>query len=436
MTPDPTGQVTDWLDRHAPPGPLAVACSGGSDSLALLHLASAWARTRERPLHVLTVDHGLRPESVAETRAVARQAAALGHACETLHWTGPKPTTGLQAAARKARHRLLAQACRARGIAGLMLAHTLDDQAETVWMRLAAGGGWRGAAGMGAVAPSPAWPEGRGLALLRPLLGQRRAALQAWLSGQDVRWIDDPSNADTRYARVRIRQRLADLGAAGFDPARLAALAGTLAALRGAEGRAAWRLARETVEIAPWGGLALDAERLGAVPAAIRRTLLEAAVLAASGRRALPGRAALDRLDAALSERGGATGGGAMLAFWRGRGWLVRDPGAVLGRVDGAGAADLAADGVWDGRFAVARLGPERTAGALGRSYEGLADPAVLSAIPGFARPALMVVRKDGRVTQIAGVDALSGEVQIKPLSKHRFCTRLLADCPADWCET
>lgn len=397
MAPDLAARVSHRLDRIVAAGPLAVACSGGSDSLALLLLASDWARRTARTLQVLTVDHGLRAESAAEAAFVADRARRLGHEAVTLTWTGDKPVTGLQDAARHARHRLLARACAERGVRTLLLAHTLDDQAETVWMRLAAGGGWRGAAGMREAGPSPVWPEGRGLSLLRPLLAERRCDLRAWLTDRDETWIDDPSNEDRRYARTRIRERLARFEAAGFDPVRIAGLAGGMAALNAVEARAAWRLARSAAHLTRWGGLALDRQQYGQAPAVIRHRLLEAAVLAVSGRETLPGRDALTRLDNSVRAGECATAGGVMAAPWRGRTWLVRDPGAVLGRVDRSGVPPMQADGVWDGRFAVTGLPPGMTAGALGRSYDGLEDRAILSDVPGFARASLMAVRAGGR---------------------------------------
>jgi len=441
VTADLSERVAHWLDRNAPPGPLAIACSGGSDSLALLHLASAWARRAGRRLDVLTVDHGLRAESAAETRFVAEQARALGHEAVRLVWTGDKPATGLQEAARQARHRLLTASCEARGATALLLAHTLDDQAETVWMRLAAGGGWRGAGGMRAVSASPLWPEGRGIRLLRPLLDTRRGALRDWLGTQGLDWAEDPSNADSRYTRVRVRGKLAALEAAGFRPERLAALAGELAALREAEARAAGRLAGEAVEMRAWGGMILQPEPFRDAASGIRLALMEAAALAVSGAARLPGRAALVRLQEALLDGRRATAAGVMLAPWRGRTWLVRDPGAVLGRVDRAGTGALSADGVWDGRFAVTGLRPGFTAGALGRSYDGLDDRAILDPVPGFARSGLLALRQGDRVRAVAGCPGpdgkeKAGSVQIEALQAHRFCTWLLPAARPVWFDT
>ena len=184
--------------RHAP---LAVALSGGSDSLALLHLVSDWARQNGRPIIALTVDHGLQADSAGWAEQCARMAAERGCAHRTLTWDGDKPGTGLPAAARAARHALLAKAAREAGATVLLMGHTASDLAESAAMR-AAGSTVPDAR---AWSPSPAWPEGRGVFILRPLLEVKRGELQDWLARRGKSWIDDPANLDLRYARARAR---------------------------------------------------------------------------------------------------------------------------------------------------------------------------------------------------------------------------------------
>lgn len=187
-------------------GPIGLAVSGGSDSLALLHLAHQWARPRGAKLLVLTVDHRLRPAAAAEAAEVARLAGELGLAHQTLAWDAP---VGRQSAARRARHALLAGALRASGGHLLLTGHTADDQAETVLMRARQGSGWYGLAGMRALSLSPVWPEGEGVWIARPLLGETREDLRTWLDGQGGGWIEDPSNTNPAFERVRVRARLA-----------------------------------------------------------------------------------------------------------------------------------------------------------------------------------------------------------------------------------
>lgn len=184
--------------------PLALALSGGGDSLALLRLSAEWAQDRGRRLLALTVDHGLNPDSGRWTDFAGEAARAAGADWRALSWSGDKPRTGLTAAARAARHRLIAEAARAAGASVILMAHTADDIAEADLMRAEG-------ATLGRVrewSPSPVWPEGRGLMLLRPLLGERRAALRDWLAQQGADWIEDPGNADPRFGRSRARQAL------------------------------------------------------------------------------------------------------------------------------------------------------------------------------------------------------------------------------------
>jgi tRNA(Ile)-lysidine synthase len=187
-------------------GPVGLAVSGGSDSLALLHLAHQWARPRGARLLVLTVDHRLRPAGAAEAAGVARLAGELGLAHRTLAWDAP---VARQSAARRARHALLAAELKAAGGHLLLTGHTASDQAETVLMRARQGSGWYGLAGMRALSLSPVWPEGEGVWIARPLLGETREDLRGWLEGQGLGWSDDPSNDNPAFERVRVRTRLA-----------------------------------------------------------------------------------------------------------------------------------------------------------------------------------------------------------------------------------
>lgn len=203
----------------APAEPLAVAVSGGPDSLALLLLAHAGFGDRVR---ALTVDHGLRPAAACEATVVAGYAAALGVPHATLHWAGPHPATNLQAAARTARYTLMRDWCAAHDVAWLATAHHRDDAAETLLLRLARGSGTGGLSGI-----RPQRDLGRGVTLLRPLLGWRKADLAAIVAAAGWTAADDPSNGDPRFDRTRARALLAQ--APWLDPARLAASAAHLA---------------------------------------------------------------------------------------------------------------------------------------------------------------------------------------------------------------
>ncbi|MEN3951588.1 tRNA lysidine(34) synthetase TilS [Iodidimonas sp. SYSU 1G8] len=207
---------------------LCVAVSGGADSMALALLARDWAASRGISLTALTVDHGLRPEAAAEAIQVGdwMAAACIGH--ETLAWR-ETPRGNVQAAARRARYALLDEWCAARGVPILLIAHHLEDQAETVLLRLGRGSGVHGLAGM-APETAPPWPGAP--SRLRPLLDVPRARLVATLRARGQAWIEDPSNADRRYARVRARGAWPHLAALGITPARLAATARAMARAR------------------------------------------------------------------------------------------------------------------------------------------------------------------------------------------------------------
>jgi tRNA(Ile)-lysidine synthase len=202
---------------------LILAVSGGPDSLALLYLMAEWKKrlgARAPDVRVATVDHGLREESGREAEIVADHCAALGLAHTTLHWNGAKPTRGIPNAARNARYELLEVHARTfSDSSAVVTAHHQDDQAETVFMRLARGGG---VDALAAMRDERAISNGSPVRLVRPLLGFSKAQLIATLSARGVSWLDDPSNSNMTFERARVRQ---SLEASGLDAAALAATA-------------------------------------------------------------------------------------------------------------------------------------------------------------------------------------------------------------------
>ncbi|SEN78293.1 tRNA lysidine(34) synthetase TilS [Palleronia pelagia] len=204
-----------------PQGRFGVAVSGGSDSMALLHVAAETLGPAR--LCAVTVDHRLRPEAADEARTVARVAAGLGVSQDILSWTdGPsaRETSGnLSERAREARYRLMADWARERRLIGVLLGHTADDVAETFVMRLGRRAGLKGLAAMAPVT------HFHGVPFHRPALDERRAALRDHLSAAGLHWIEDPSNHDLRYDRARARHALRHLSAAGLDPDDIAAAA-------------------------------------------------------------------------------------------------------------------------------------------------------------------------------------------------------------------
>jgi tRNA(Ile)-lysidine synthase len=205
---------------------LVLAVSGGPDSTALMWLAARWRDGLRQPpkLIAVTVDHGLRKESAREAKAVAKLAKALKVEHRTLRWTGRKPKTGIQEAARNARYRLLAQAAKEADARHILTAHTRNDQAETVLFRLSRGSGIAGLAGMGFSDVVPLKEE-QGIRLIRPFLGVPKARLIATLKAAKVPYATDPSNSDPRFARPRLRKLMALLAREGLTDERLAKLA-------------------------------------------------------------------------------------------------------------------------------------------------------------------------------------------------------------------
>jgi tRNA(Ile)-lysidine synthase len=269
--------------------PLAVAVSGGADSLALLLLARDAYGPRVR---ALTVDHGLRSDSRDEAAGVAALCAGLGVAHATLRWEGAKPAANVQAAAREARYGLMADWCRGEGVAWLATAHHADDQAETLLMRLARG------AGLGGLAGVRSRRDLGGVTLLRPLLAARRRELAAVVAAAGLPAVDDPANRDDRYDRTRARRLLA--ADDWLDAERVAASAAHLADAEAALDWAAELAWRSRASVA-MDRIELDAAGL---PRELQRRLVRQAIAQLAGPAVLKGPDVdrlLDRLAAAGS---------------------------------------------------------------------------------------------------------------------------------------
>jgi tRNA(Ile)-lysidine synthase len=204
---------------------IVLAVSGGPDSIALMWLAARWrqALARGPRLIAVTVDHGLRPEAAREARDVKGLARQLDLPHRTLRWRGAKPKTGVPAAARAARYRLLAEAARASGATHILTAHTSDDQAETLLMRMLRGSGIAGLAAMARQS------EREGVWLARPLLEIRKSQLIATLKKAKIGFADDPTNRDTSFTRPRLRALMPKLAEEGGDVRNLVRLASRLA---------------------------------------------------------------------------------------------------------------------------------------------------------------------------------------------------------------
>ena len=333
MSVTPAGRLPGLIRDALPKDEtIGIALSGGGDSTALLHLCLRVGLG----VKAVTVDHRLRPESAAEAASVAADCARLGVPHGIRVWDHDEVTGNLMDQARRARIGLIAEWARAEGLRTVALGHTRDDQAETVLIGLSRSAGLAGLSGM-----RPEW-EADGVRFLRPLLGAGRQELRDWLRGEGIGWIDDPTNENDRYTRIRARKVLQALAPLGITAGRLADVAGHLA-----EAQAALRVQVQAAAhlIQPEAGALRIDPALHREPAEVRRQLVSAAVLWLSGADYAPRADGLERLIAAM-----AAGRDATLAGCRfHRGWLLREARAIAGPVP--------LDAVWDGRWRL--IGPE-----------------------------------------------------------------------------
>ncbi|HEY5289207.1 MAG TPA: tRNA lysidine(34) synthetase TilS [Caulobacteraceae bacterium] len=318
---------------RGPARPLAVAFSGGGDSLALLLATKAWADRVGRRLVAFTVDHRLQPASAAWSSWCVARASRLGVECQVLPWESPKPPLGLPAAARAARHRLIAQAARRTGAQVVLFGHTADDVVESRLMRaegvrVSAPSIW---------SPSPVWPEGRGVFILRPLIEARRAAVRDWLISRGETWIDDPANTDDRHPRAGVRARISETSEALEPNSRACPSVAHL-------------MARTRFGAA--GDISVDRQSLNGAPGAQR--FLAAALVCASGGDVPPRGAGVRRLiDRIAGEVDfSATLCGTRLAAGEAV-RLAREVGDTRARPSLSVALAAGEVLVWDGRFEV-----------------------------------------------------------------------------------
>ncbi|MEX0838389.1 MAG: tRNA lysidine(34) synthetase TilS [Parvibaculum sp.] len=346
-------EFAERLCRHNPSNAIAVAFSGGPDSLALLILAAGWIRSRPGArLVALTVDHGLRAGSATEAAIAGQLASALDVPHRVLSWEGSKPESDIQAAARDARYRLLAAACRELGVRDLLVAHHLEDQAETFLLRLRRGSGVDGLSAM----PSERALDGSDppVRLLRPLLDLPRGRLAATVARTGLEPVLDPSNENDRFDRVKIRQALVLFESLGFDAAGFADTAARMGRVREVlEAEVATLLAAHA-GLSPFGHVEADAAGLVAAPAETRLRALAAILKVVSGRTYGPRMERVMAIDAALLEGTlgrGRTLNGVKFEMTRGRLLAARELAAARKTPSLRLAPGEA--GRWDGRFDV-----------------------------------------------------------------------------------
>ncbi|MDF1750836.1 MAG: tRNA lysidine(34) synthetase TilS [Alphaproteobacteria bacterium] len=419
-------EFADQLDQLGYPLTVApvVACSGGPDSIALAILADEWAQARGMRAQALCVDHGLRPEAAAEASGVAAALKGYGISTTVLRHEGAKPVRDIQAAARLIRFRLLTDWVQASELAykHIFLAHHLDDQAETVLLRLARGSGIDGLAAMAPVT------ERDGITLLRPLLSFPKARLVATAAESGLPVVTDPSNGDRGFARVRMRQMQDVLAAEGLTPERLSRTAERMARARDALTRIRDKYLKDYAQCNSAGFVACDVAQLCDLPEEIALRCLSHMLRILGGNDYPPREERIIALHRALAQdsvdltglQGGRTMSGVRAMPWQGRLLLCRESAGMTGTLA------ISERTLWDNRYdcrfdaqAVARSG--FTIGPLGRS--GLAwarerAPQALAALPGPVRVTVPALRQGDDLTAVPhlGVGAEAAMSQDYPI--------------------
>lgn len=323
--------------------------------MALACLASEHAKRKNSDVLAFIVDHQLRPTSAQEAQKVTDWCRKLGLEAKILTWTGQKPKTGIQEAARSARYSLLCQAAIAHDCSAIATGHTMDDQAETVFMRIARGSTVDGMAAMSGerlIASGGQLP----IRLLRPLLMFSRSSLRAFLLGQGQEYIDDPSNEDPKFERIKTRALLAALEAQGLLTKsalnKVAARATTTRKLLDLEISKCFAAAEGTFH--RWGGAQCGT---GLLDQHFAVSVLQRIIFAVSGSENPPSDDAVAAILPALERDGAQSLGGALIERRGQNIWVYREPGAVVGRAGVApiGRAQISPGQtlLWDGRFII-----------------------------------------------------------------------------------
>ena len=377
---------------------LAVGVSGGCDSMALCLLANRWARAQGRRIAALTVDHGLRDGAAEEAARVGRWLSARGVEHHVLTWTGPKPRTRIQEKAREARFDLLTHWCRANGVGELALAHQLEDQAETFIMRLNRQSGPDGLAGMSAIV------QRGGVRVLRPLLGLSRNVLAETLKISHQEWLEDPSNRNRAFERIRVRQSLPSLADVGYPPHALSRLAAAFGHLRALAETQTTTLLADMCRVHDAGFAEIDRELLAAAPRPFALRALARVAACIGGAAYGADRRKLDDLyDWLVRDGDGKSYCVARCRFQKAKGRVI------VSRENRGLPKQTPENGrVWDGRFRLhicESVAGECFVGPLGRDGWAevvSADPDVReTAIPYAARLVLPAIRDLGGVREV-----------------------------------
>lgn len=395
---DPAGLFAPIADRKT----IGLAVSGGADSLALMLLYAAWSGRKPKAI-VYTVDHGLRPEARAEAAMVVAEAEKLGLSCRSLVWTGDKPVTGKQSAARSARYGLIGQAMEADGAEILLTAHHQRDQAETILMRLAHGSGVSGLGGIRTFSNVEA------VSVFRPLLGVPPEALATLVARAGLSPASDPSNTDRAYERTRWRDALPGLAELGLGPDRLSKMAERLQRIDAFAAREADRFITRHGALDPLGIVRIDRTAIETADPEIKVRVIERLLAAASGGHSF----FLSRIEAlagrvAAGEHFTATLAGARVLVDANTIVIHREAGRV-----GLPTASLSPGEtlVWDGRFVVAAakagtIGP--ATGLTRKAFKELTGKALSGPVAGLRTAPLLRDRR-GEIAAIGSLEVGEG---------------------------
>ncbi len=326
-----------------PPKRLGVAVSGGGDSMALLCLTAEYVRGTDIELHAVTVDHGLRQAAKDEVRLVMDTCGRLGIPHHVEFWQTWAGQGNLMAEAREARYELMSGWAHANDIEAIALAHTANDQAETLMMRLARGAGVDGLSAMASRRVQ------HGVMWLRPLLRVHRRELRYYLESNDIRWVEDPTNEDRDFERVRMRDALRLLEPLGLGIDTLVGVADNMSKAREALDWQTFLAARDMSKVSH-GAIALDLRRFRTLPEEIARRMLVRAISWLSGNTYAPRRASM--LGAVEAVRNGRTHtlDGCQMMREDDLVWIFREYNAVRDTVAEVGET-------WDNRWIL--TGPE-----------------------------------------------------------------------------
>lgn len=329
---------------------LALAVSGGVDSLSLMLLVARWTAQHDNPpqIVVFTVNHGLRKAAKTETEFVASLASELGFEAHILKGEIKDPESRLQEKARELRYQLIGEAMDQQGITCLLTGHHSDDQAETVLMRLAKGSGVSGLGGMARISVR------QGLFVFRPFLEVRRTELEEFIARQDANAVDDPSNQNKKFERVRWRQFMPQLNEVGLSSEMIGMSAMRLRRADQALNALTERIYDELFVIDPFGCLFFDLADLNKQPAEIAIRLLARALDDAGGEGQMPTllqvEALFEHFQSGVFAFKGLTLGGCGIKVKDGIGQIYREAGRLS---DAAITVQPGHSTRWDNRFQI-----------------------------------------------------------------------------------